>query len=168
MDAELILIAPHFTVRRMMSFLGMRQPERRPGVFALRAFAIQHKLCARRPPPHAGYISGGKATSLADNPVPVCYQSSNVGILNFRTCLETGDHLINVRLIRLGLTGVTQFKNCPQIRNKRGVMVCSGVEKRLPGGWLASTKANGGQFTKRPELTLAEWKWTIAGKPPCV
>lgn len=39
MGAEVILITPHFTSMRMMGFKSMTEPERRPYVLALRAFA---------------------------------------------------------------------------------------------------------------------------------
>jgi lysophospholipase L1-like esterase len=42
--AELILITPHYTMWRMMGFQGMRQPERRPYVLALRTFADKHHV----------------------------------------------------------------------------------------------------------------------------
>lgn len=44
MNAELILISPHFTMWRMMGFQGMREPERRPSVLALRKFANTHNV----------------------------------------------------------------------------------------------------------------------------
>ena len=42
--AEVLLITPHFTMLRMMGFQHMREPERRPYVLALRAFADRHNL----------------------------------------------------------------------------------------------------------------------------
>ena len=42
--AELILITPHFTMWRMMGFQGMREPEHRPYVLALRTFAGKRKV----------------------------------------------------------------------------------------------------------------------------
>jgi len=44
LEAEVILITPHFTMPRMMGFRTLREPERRPYVLALRRFAASRGL----------------------------------------------------------------------------------------------------------------------------
>lgn len=44
LDAELLLITPHFTMPSMMGFKSLREKERRPYVLALRQFAEKHGL----------------------------------------------------------------------------------------------------------------------------
>jgi len=44
LDAEVILITPHFTRPRMMGFKTLRDPERRPYVLNLRSFAQKHNI----------------------------------------------------------------------------------------------------------------------------
>lgn len=44
LDAELILITPHFTKPEMMGFNTLREPEKRPYVLALREYAEKHNL----------------------------------------------------------------------------------------------------------------------------
>ncbi len=44
LSAELILITPHFTKPEMMGFKGLREPETRPYVLALREYAQKHNL----------------------------------------------------------------------------------------------------------------------------
>ncbi|MHB8898066.1 MAG: SGNH/GDSL hydrolase family protein [Thermoguttaceae bacterium] len=44
LEAEWILITPHFTKPEMMGFKGLREGENRPYVLALRAYAQQHNL----------------------------------------------------------------------------------------------------------------------------
>lgn len=44
LGAELILIAPHFTMPSMMGFSSLREPEKRPYVIALRDFAAKNGL----------------------------------------------------------------------------------------------------------------------------
>ena len=43
-EAEVILITPHFTMPAMMGFRSLGDPERRPYVLALRKFAAAHEL----------------------------------------------------------------------------------------------------------------------------
>lgn len=44
LDAELVLITPHFTMPSMMGFKTLRDAERRPYVLGLRAFAEKHGI----------------------------------------------------------------------------------------------------------------------------
>jgi lysophospholipase L1-like esterase len=44
LDAELILITPHFTKPEMMGFKTLREPEKRPYVLALRDYATRNNL----------------------------------------------------------------------------------------------------------------------------